>query len=377
MRHKLVLLFVPSVLFALSGEVSAQTPVPLAEDPTKLTIGGYMEGYWQWNFNQPRNGVTNARGFDNRHNSLTLSNVALDAQWESQRLIGRATLQQGATPATYYAAEPALAGGTAANATGPGLWQYIQQAYAGVRLGADRQLTLSAGTYLSPIGPESMAVKDNWNWSRSNGFLGLPFYHTGAKATLALSDKAAATVAVWNGWNSVVDNNRDKSVMAQWTWTDTNLAASILYFGGVERAANSAEGRAWRHLLDGHVTWHATSRLSLLGHLNGGMESNRIGTPRWLYAALYGRAQTADWLWLIARVDGFFEKSDGAQRIFWPVGKVGSGTLTADFRPHPQFSCRVELRRDIAGGALFYDADATVPDSDNQTTLTVGVTSWF
>lgn len=377
MRHKLVLLFVPSLLLALSGAASAHTPVPLADDPTTLTIGGYMEGYWQWNFNQPRNGVTNARGFDNRHNSLTLANVALDAQWSAPRLMGRLTLQHGATPATYYAAEPVAPGSTAANATGPVLWQHVQQANAGVKLGASKALTLSAGTFLSPIGPESMAVKDNWNWSRSNGFFGLPFYHTGAKASWALSEQAALTLGVWNGWNSVVDNNADKSLMLQWTWTDPSLQVSALYFGGVERAPGSAEGRAIRHLLDGHVTWHANAWLSLLGHVNGGVEPNRLGTARWLYAAAYGRVRTAAWLWLVGRIDAFAERADGGQRIFWPVSQLGSATLTADLRPHPQFLCRVELRHDRASGALYHDRSADQPDRNQQTTLTVGVSSWF
>jgi hypothetical protein len=56
-----------------------------------------------------------------------------------------------------------------------------------------------------------MAVRDNWNWSRSNLFFGLPFYHTGVRATYALTE-LGITAGGYNGWNSVLDNNAEKSV---------------------------------------------------------------------------------------------------------------------------------------------------------------------
>ena len=44
-----------------------------------LVLGGYAETFYQWNFNDPSSGITNFRGFDNRHNSFGLTNVVLDA----------------------------------------------------------------------------------------------------------------------------------------------------------------------------------------------------------------------------------------------------------------------------------------------------------
>ncbi|MDB5219777.1 MAG: outer membrane protein, partial [Myxococcaceae bacterium] len=42
---------------------------PSSTSPVKLTPTGYIETYYQWNFNHPSNGITNYRGFDNRHNT--------------------------------------------------------------------------------------------------------------------------------------------------------------------------------------------------------------------------------------------------------------------------------------------------------------------
>jgi hypothetical protein len=86
-----------------------------------------------------------------------------------------------------------------ASATGTELWKYLQQAYVGYRIALKRDLTMAAGLFLSPIGPEAMAVWDNWNWSNSNLFFGLPFYHTGVRATCSLSDAWSLTLAGYNG----------------------------------------------------------------------------------------------------------------------------------------------------------------------------------
>lgn len=378
-----------------AGGVATQSEAPLptvgapVAAPSSFTLGGYGEGYYQWNFNDPTNDITNFRGFDNRHNSFTLSNVALDAQWDDARVIGRLTLQVGHTPSTYYVAEPASEGASGANQSSAELWKYLQQAYVGHRFGTDAQLSVTAGLFLSPIGPESMAVKDNWNWSRSNLFFGLPFYHTGARATYGLTKKWAVTLAGYNGWNSVVDNNAEKSVSAQVAYTAPEVVLSALYFGGVERPRGALEGRAWRHLVDVHATWNATSSLSFLAHANGGVEPNEFGVSRWVAGALYGRARLDETLFFAVRGDAFAEhrahNADGrASSIFWPAPWVASATATVDFRPHQRVSFRLEYRRDHAGEDVFFgqhavrdDAALNVPNRDSQDTVTVGATSWF
>jgi hypothetical protein len=101
-----------------------------------------------------------------------------------------------------------------AGASNLDVWKFIQQAVVAWHAPLGRGLLLEAGLFLSPIGPEGMAVKDQWNWSRSNLFFGLPFYHTGMRASYGLSDTLTLSVAAYNGWNSVVDNNDEKSVSA-------------------------------------------------------------------------------------------------------------------------------------------------------------------
>ncbi|HVZ33840.1 MAG TPA: outer membrane beta-barrel protein, partial [Polyangiaceae bacterium] len=146
-----------------------ETDDEVAKPPAApYTLGAYVEAFYQWNFNEPSNQITNYRGFDNRSNTFTISNAALDAQWDYRDVLGHLTLQVGHTPSTYYSSEPTRAGASGANGTSAELWKYLQQANVGYRF-AD-VISVSAGIFLSPIGPENMAIKDNWNWSRSDLF---------------------------------------------------------------------------------------------------------------------------------------------------------------------------------------------------------------
>jgi hypothetical protein len=357
----------------------------------QLTIGGYVEGYYQWNTGQPSNGITNLRAFDNRHASFTLQNVLLDASGRLDKVSAHLALQFGHLPDTYYAAEPLSPGASGANASGPNLWKYLQQANVSWLAPVGRGLTLDAGLFLSPIGPEGMAVKDQWNWSRSNLFFGLPFYHTGVRATYPLGESGTLSAMACNGWNSVVDNNTEKSVILQYSYNIADhITWNLLYNGGVERGENTPEGRAWRHMLDSYVALYPSPRWSLIVHANAGAEPNELGNSAWLAGALYARVQATDWLYLAARGDLFREwqardASTSAAPIFWGgAAWITSQTLTADLRPADNLSMRLEYRHDQSDADLYFRGQTTVDvsgaaqaNSDRQDTLTAGVTAWF
>src|SRR5262249_37093389 len=144
-----------------------------------------------------------------------------------------------------------LPGSTAANASNADLWKFIQEAYVGYKLPLGSGLLLQGGVFLTPIGPESLAVKDDWNWSRSNLFFGLPAYITGARGTYELDEHWSLSLGLYNGWNSVVDSNRQKSLMGNVNFhVGKKLSAQLLYFGGDERPKNAPEGSPWRNLFD-------------------------------------------------------------------------------------------------------------------------------
>lgn len=381
---------------ALPPDPTPLQPFPPAE-PTpalKVTPTGYVETYYAWNFNHPVNNITNYR-LDNRHNSFTLSNVALGAFFESGPVGGKLMLQIGHHPTTEYLSEPAANGTGSVNPTGPDLWKYLQEAYVTYRAPIGRGLELKAGLEVSPLGLEAIAVKDNWNWSRSNLFVAFPAYHAGVRATYPVTDRISASAAVLNGWNSVVDNNEAKSVESHVEYRVPRKGfARLMYFGGVERPSSAPEGQYWRHHFDAIGELNATSWLQLAAQADYGFEPNRIGTARWVAGAAAARAKAFSWLYFAVRGDRFYEHlaTDAMGRrstpLFWNgVEWVSSVTATADVRPHDNISVRLEFRHDQADGLLYFtgntlDGDGSarspwVTNARRQQTLLLGATAWF
>lgn len=384
----------PAPALAAPGEAKPETKPKLEVTPL-----GYVEVYYAYNFNRPSNGVTNFRGFDNRHNTFSLSNAAIGSTFDYASTVGgKLIVQIGPTGASYYGSEPVRPGAAGANATGPELWRYLQEAYLTYKpsFGDDRRpLTILAGLHASPIGFEAFAVKDHWTWSRSNLFFGFPYYHAGVRAEYELSETISATAGVYNGWNSVVDNNEEKSVEAHVTYhLGERFLARLLYFGGVERPTGSPEGPWWRHHFDAVVQGEITSRISAAVQADYGFEPNRIGTSRWWALAAAARVKIVPWLAFVYRADRFTEHlaTDGEGRsstpLFWNGSEwITSSTSTLDFRPiSDHLSIRLEHRFDLSESALFFrsnvqgDGSATapfVPNSRYQETVLLGATAWF
>lgn len=364
--------------------------IELHVGPVTITPRGYLETYYQYNFNQPSNGITNYRGFDNRHNTFTLSNAVLDVSASVAGVTLRIAGQVGSTPDSYYLAEPASRGTRVVSATGASAWKYLQQANIAWRAPVGRGLTLEAGLFLSPIGPETIPVHSNFNWSRSNLFFALPYYHVGARASYPTTEHTRVAVGVWNGWNNVVDNNPAKSLSASFEYQRERVSFNALYFGGVERNEGLAEGAPWRNLFDLIFAYQVHDRVELMAHLDAGFEPNRLGTAGWAAAALYARVRITSFLRVALRGDVFGEfvpRDRLATAIFWNGATwVSSGTATIDLHAFEHASLRLEYRFDACDPThplyFHHNVAATEPgefvtNAATQNTLTLGLTAWF
>jgi hypothetical protein len=367
------------------AEPAAPVPEPAHESPFEVTVGGYIEVYYQGHIQNPSNQITNFRGFDNRSRTFTIDNVALDFKGEKGPVATHVIFQVGATPTTYYLGEPNLPGTPSVNATNGELWKYLQTATLAAKL--PQAFLFEGGLFPSPIGPEVFAIKDNFNFSRSNLFFGLPFYHTGARVSHPFGDGWTATLAAYNGWNSVVDNNAKPSVALSAAYAGKKVpTAQVLYFGGIERPTGAPEGQPWRSLFDAYAQYNITDTLAILGQVDGGFEDNNFGTDWWITGAAYVKYAFTPVLYGAVRGDVFYEKTpDGGSSIFFGVPWVAEGTLTLAYQPVANVSARLEYRHDQSDGDLYFGGDVAVdpvsgqfiPNRDMQDTLLIGFTSWF
>lgn len=393
MRSTLLATVLTAASLPASALAQPDAPPPAADagkpsGPT-ITVGAYLEEYYQLHVQNPSNRITNLRGFDSRSRTFTLSNVAVSVKGEAGPITSLVVLQVGHTPSTYYLGEPTSAGTGSVDTSSGELWKYVQTATVSAKAAHD--FLLEAGLFPSPIGPEVIPVKDNWNWSRSNLFFALPFYHTGARVSHPLGSTSwTGTLAVYNGWNSVVDNNGDPSVALSAAYSSSKTTAQLLYFGGIERPDGAPEGKAWRNLFDALIQTALTDQVSILAQADAGVEPNDLGTSAWAAGAVYAKVQLTPALYAAVRGDTFYEKVAGkngmtASAIFLPVKWVAEGTATLAYQPVDHVSLRLEYRHDQAasnayfGGAVAADpvTMTAVPNRDMQDTLTLGVTAWF
>lgn len=376
------------------GDVEPGSDPPKKEDDSdpdkKFTLSGYVETFYQWNFNRPGNGISNYRGYDTRHNSITLQNAVIDVGFRAKDLLGRIALQVGHAPATYYAQEPDQPGTEGAGESNALLWRYLQRASVGWQ--PSKLVMLEVGLFPTSMGAEGLATKDNWNWSRSNPSTRLPNYQAGVKATWELDRRVALVTGVMNGWNNIVDNNDEKSVVVgvQYKLRD-KLTASLTYFGGVERSGGAPEGRPWRHGAEGWAQADVTDWLSLAGDGNGGFEDTRFGVHYWVGLATYARTKLAEWLFVALRADQLWEEvaANGlgtSTPFLSPARSVTSYTGTIDLRPIKGLSTRLEFRHDRANEDLYFRGEVQgdgsaqspyVPNTRKQTTALLGVVVWF
>jgi hypothetical protein len=372
----------------------AHKPITLAAPgDSQLTLAGYLETYYNYNFGRPSNGINNFRAFDNRHGAITLQNLALDASWAAPRAYARLALQVGQAPATYYGvSEPSQPGSDGAAASDAVLLRAIQQSYLGFRPSRRLPIFIEAGVFLSSIGIDSLAIRDNWHWSHSPLYFALPFYHSGIHIGFQPAPAHTLKLALYNGWNNILDNNRQKSIGLLYSFEAPRLALGAVYMTGVERPTGAPEGAPWRHLFNVYLKGAPLRRLGLLGDLNGGLEPNTFGLSGWFAASGAARVELYRWLFLAARGSWVREqRGEGASGVAAPIllpyasddptQWFAAGTFTLDLRPVPDhIAIKLELRHDRARQPAFFrgqiDAEG-LANARAQSTLTLGLHAWF
>ncbi len=389
-------LVVGGVSAAGGGDANAQTlPKPLVVEGSggdwKLTLGGWVDAYFGYNFNDPASRTNTVRAFDTRHDSFAIQVAAVDLQFEghtgSGTALARLTFQAGDEPEAYYLSS----GSENAKDAQPSYdaFRHLQQAYAGYKMpmpgGDDPALEADMGLFVSHIGYEGLNAKDNIHFSRALLFQLTPFYATGVRAIYTISPTFTAQLNVTNGWNSVVDNNRSKSIGAQLVWTPSDrVSATLNWLGGAEQDATLA----MRNLFDASVVVKPTDALLLAVNGHAGFDKLHPGTlvnegiltdtarAAWYGIAGYGRYQLTD-LWAAGVRLEAFRDENGVPWEAGYAGTIGEGTATVEMRPQEHLILRLEVRHDEASSGLYETSEIPPRLARAQTTLTLGAIAFF
>ncbi len=364
-----------------------EAPPPLERWYDAFEFGAFADAYASVNYNfpKPHTGTNGRTRTSDTSNGLALRWLGLDIHYPAQPVGGTINLRFGPAVVAYGGTD------TAHNL------EYVREAFATWKPGGqDGFLTLDFGKFQTIYGWESTDSQPNMNYTVGYIPAIQPFFHTGLRAGLKLSDHFALTALIVNGWDNSVDNNVGKSFGLQLGWRPSDkFNATLGYLGGPEQSdsvtVNCAAGtaydpaqagcaaspgvdaseyevdrgganefEAWRHLVDFVATWQATDRFNMV--LNGDFiaEGVRDGTvvtdvknQTVMTASLGARYQLTEVWALAARGEYAAHSGDEIKTSgSYPLGtrglSVATGTFTIEAMPTENLILRLDTRGDFA-----------------------------
>ncbi len=354
-----------------------------------ITVTGFVDTQYNNNFSNhttnpsvtPGGGPGNPlRSFDNNQNTFTLNNVEFDIE-KLANPEGGAGFRVDMSGGEDMRAVDGSNNAAAANSKF-GFQQAYVQLVAPLSFFNDSEVfgdtvDIKAGRMVTLAGAEVIEGRDNWNISRSFMFgLGIPFTHTGVRATYKLfQDKLTTFWGLNNGWDQNVDNNTWKTweTGLSYNLTDKLNYTNSLYFG----PENSQTASHKRFLLTNVVSYQATERLATKAELNFGNQ-HRIPTgatltgpddpglnydnAQWFGLALYARyAMTEKW-GMATRFELFrdkdrFRTSAGGTSPATATSTLWAVTLGTDYKIYENLLGRLEYRFDKSNESAAFSSD--------------------
>jgi hypothetical protein len=173
-------------------------------DNLGISVHALVDAGYEHNFNQPIGNANNLRVFDEDGFQLTQGNLHI----ERDGTVGFVTdLNVGQVANTI------------SNATrysniakvGP-QWFDPTQYYLTYTAPFGSGINFQAGRFVTLLGAETINTYNNQNFNESKGIIfgfGIPFTHTGVRASYTFNDYVAATAGLNNGWDDPADGNNN------------------------------------------------------------------------------------------------------------------------------------------------------------------------
>ncbi|HMV40917.1 MAG TPA: outer membrane beta-barrel protein [Leptospiraceae bacterium] len=190
------------LIFSAAG-ISAQTITPKGSDPKpaeakwydKVNFSGYVDVYYNYTANNRQGSTQDTTGTFHTYNKQFAVNavkLSVEKLPEKETPWGfRLDIQNGQN--IMYQERPYQTSNSIYN------MQLLQQAYVSFYFPVAKGLVIDAGKMATHIGNEVLDSKDNLNYTIGYIFFNtIPFIHTGARATITLTDKLSAGLYLYN-----------------------------------------------------------------------------------------------------------------------------------------------------------------------------------
>ncbi|MCI0371072.1 MAG: porin [candidate division NC10 bacterium] len=356
----------------------------------EVTLTGYVQTTYNFNFEDPPTKTNNLRVFDDEANQFTINNIELAF---SRQPTEKVPVGFGVVMNAGRDTRKTKALGLGGGATGDDNPFDLQQAYVTYVAPVGKGVTFKAGKFATLLGAEVIEAPANFNVSRSFLFgFAIPFTHVGALATYPFTDQVSATVGVVNGWDNVRDDNRGKSAIGQISLAP--LEGFTLLVNGIWGAEQAERDSPKRWVVDVVATYNPPSlkALTLQANYDYGREDEAaedgasiLRDATWQGISLIANYDLTEKLSFAVRGEYFIDQ-DGARTAFAGPGPSGllprqsrlnvyEITATAKYKLWGGLFTRLEYRHDQSitdgGGQRVFDGETGVSTRKRQDTITV------
>jgi hypothetical protein len=362
-----------------------------------LTVNAMLDGYYEYNTNDPIGRVNYLRAYDVSSNSFSLNQADLIVESAPDPANGK---REGMRIDLQYGQATSTLQGNPANELRPDVYRDIFQAYGTYVFPLGAGLTVDFGKWASSLGIEGNYTKDQLNYSRSFWFDYLPFYHMGVRAKYAVNDQVAFNLWITNGTDQTeAFNNYKDQLIGMVVTPSADLSWTINFYNGQEHPdviylqtpgpgqknlpneqgtyilpiANPPTGKL--DILDSYVSWQATKALTLAAEADYVQERlYSFSSPDHVSGgALYGGYQLTPAMAVALRLEYL---ADVGGLYTGTTQYLKEGTFTLDYRLASDFLMRGEFRRDQSNQHYFLSNTLGVLESSQQT-IGVGIVWWF
>lgn len=338
-----------------------------AQDSTqtgKVTISGYAEAYYSYDFNNPANHLKPGFMYShNRHNELNLNLGFVKANYTSDRVRGNIAIMAGTYAEYNLAAEPELL-------------QHVYEANVGVRIGKD--LWVDAGIMPSHIGFESAIGKDCYTLTRSILADNSPYYEAGAKITWNPNEKWTLSAMYLNGWQRIrrVDGNQTPAFGTQVSFKPSDkVTLNYSTFIGNDKPDSVRQMRYFNNL---YGIFTITDKFSLIAGFDYGLEQKEKGSSdmnQWYSPVVIARYAFTNKLALAGRVEYYSDEHGVIISTGTPNGFKTTGySMNMDVTPVPNVMFRLEGRLLNSKDEIFLKDNET---KNNNASVTAALAFWF
>jgi len=329
----------------------------------KVTLEGYLDAYYAYDFNKPPAGDRPYFVSMARHNEITINLAYIGIKYSSSRLRGRFVPGFGTYINSNYARESSSL-------------KNIVEAYAGIKIWRNKNIWMDVGVFGSPYTNESAISKDHLAYTRSFAPEYVPYYLSGVKLSFPIAPKLNGYFYLLNGWQQIQDANQNKSIGTQLEYRPSNsLLINWNTYLGNEQSSNHMDFGT-RYFTDlffiySKGKWSATGCYYI-----GLQQRNNMEDAIWWQANIIGRYNITEKLSVTGRLE-YFDDRDRVQ--ITPITRASnfssySSSLGLNLKVAENILFRVEGRTFFSNKEVYEKEGSAVTKSN---LLTTNMTLWF